>query len=732
MKFTRLKSTVAFLLSFLGIQEIPLDAEGNKVSFSEDQESKLKTQLGQEKFDDLIKAFNKELDAIKKGENLELKKMQDEIDALIKEAAQDSNMSQEEIKEIVAKENNGSKTPEANLEASINSLKSLLKEKNQLIQKLMSDELPDVKTLINTATNGKVKHSETHLFSTGKDWDAFENRPWNQRMKDLSAKQSDFNKKTDIPLLQDDLEHFVRENPAVLESLYDDFLGLPADWNRESGVLDRKANAAIIAGEIVQGRANNWAPKNKFHIDTEEGRVYRKKIDITFKGYELQEIENTWIRSYNKEGSHPWKMSFVGFLLGELIKQQALDDRNAQINGVFVRTPDVDGLPGAAVNSQNGLLYLFWLYRDVYKKYRPFVSSFGEPTKANIVDYVKEMIEFIPEVNRRDSGLELGITEEMMGWYRETAGEEYKLMYYTDQGNKEYKMNHPIDYPNIKFQPIRDMVKTRFMYITKSKNISILDYRVDEKSKFTFDMDKRDINIFADYRLGIMLNFVGTKTKEGDLFQYEKQMVWSNDVPIFDKHFAAPLFNENFETLNYKEYNGFNHYKVNDNFDKNIEEISGFPVGTVLRITGNTKMANERNVVDSTDVILSGGNFNLKLGGTLTLFVRPDNKLIELARTTAPEGVPSSDVDYTTAAIDANDGVVFRFDGNAALTVNNIINGVEGKIIKIYGGAGGAVTINSVAGVISLTGAAVLADGADFLELIKVNGVWIEISRTIA
>jgi hypothetical protein len=69
--------------------------------------------------------------------------------------------------------------------------------------------------------------------------------------------------------------------------------------------------------------------------------VYRKKIDITFDGFELQEIENTWIRSLQQsDGSHPWKMSFIGFLLGELIKQQMLEIDIAQINGIFVQSPE--------------------------------------------------------------------------------------------------------------------------------------------------------------------------------------------------------------------------------------------------------------------------------------------------------------------------------------------------------------------------------------------------------
>jgi hypothetical protein len=38
-----------------------------------------------------------------------------------------------------------------------------------------------------------------------------------------------------------------------------------------------------------------------------------------------------------------------------MIKQQMLDDRIAQINGIFVQSPEGDNMPGAAVNSQNGL-----------------------------------------------------------------------------------------------------------------------------------------------------------------------------------------------------------------------------------------------------------------------------------------------------------------------------------------------------------------------------------------
>jgi hypothetical protein len=49
-----------------------------------------------------------------------------------------------------------------------------------------------------------------------------------------------------------DLEHFVEENNGLLESLFNDFRGLPSQWGFRGGVLDRVSNGGIITGEIVR------------------------------------------------------------------------------------------------------------------------------------------------------------------------------------------------------------------------------------------------------------------------------------------------------------------------------------------------------------------------------------------------------------------------------------------------------------------------------------------------
>jgi hypothetical protein len=728
MKLKIMATTVALLSSLFSWAKLPV-VEG-KLSLKEEEEEQLKSKFGAETSQQIIDAINKEIEQVSANEqdNEDLKKANDElakVKAEVQKMLDDTNLSEEEKKALVEGKGEGN----TDLTAQLTALKASQKKNDELLAKLMKDPEGDSPEAIIKRNAKNMTHSATHLFATGKQYDAFEKRAWNQRLRDGGIKATDFNEKGTVPLLQDDVEHFVRENPAALESMFNDFEDLPKEWDRRSGVLDRVADATIIAAEIVQGRKKGWAPKNKFKISPEEGRVFRKKIDITFDGYELQEIENTWIRSYNKEGSHPWKMSFVGFLLSELVKQQKLDDRKAQINGIFAQTPEGDGIAGAAVNSQDGLRYLWHHYRDIAKKYRPFSSSLGAPSKANIVDYIKEMIESIPEENRNQSGMEIQMSTEILKWYREKAGTIYQLHMSSDQGKMQYGYDHPIDYPNFKFQPLKDQNKTKFIAITASKNVQILDYNANEKGKFTVTHEKRDTNIFADYRLGIRLKFVGTELADGEPADFERQVVWSNDQPVFDSSVSVPVFDEGNGIVKVH----YNHMKVDQAFVTEIVQVIEATPGQVLRITGNTSLAGAGNVKNNANSLLTA-DFDLKSGGTLTLFVQADGKVKELSRTTAPVSTSTQNGEFAGDTIDASLSTEFFYTGAASATLAEIINGADGKVIKIHGTDTAMVnfTVTNVAGNISVTADAVLATAADFIELVRVDGVWTEVSRTIA
>ena len=720
MKWNLMANTVALIQSLFGTKELPIDAENKQLNLSAEQRQKIVDALGDKDAEKAINGINSEIKAMADG-NLILKAAQDELDALVLE----SGLTAEELANAA---NDGEGND--NVLAIVKTIAAKNKEMATTIAKLIQEPEGDKPFAVITGGTANMKHSATHLFASGKQYDAFDGgRSWNARLRDGGMKATDFNQNGVIPTLQSDMAHFVEENSGVLESLFNDFRGLPTQWAERTGVLDRVSDGNIIAGEIVQGRANGWSPKNKFKISAERGQVYRKKIDITFKGYQLQEIENTWIRSYNKaDGSHPWKMSFIGFLLGELIKQQMLDDRMAQINGIFVQSPDGDDMPGAAVNSQNGLRYLWYYFRDVKKQYRAF--DIGAPTESNIVDYINTMIEMMPEIERKEQGLEIQLSSKWLKAYMKRAGELRPQLVNnaSDQSKSNYQSNSPIDYPNFIFQELVDQTKTDFIGITYSKNVQVLEYNASEKGKFTVTHDKRDTNIFADYRLGIRFIMVGTKLAEGDPRAFEIQKVWSNNMPVFGNEVYAPAFDDESGILKIT----FPSIEVDSAWKTAITSIEGATKGSIVRIKGNKGLAAPKNLVDGAGLDLDS-NFDLSLGGTIVLFAKEDGTFKELSRTTAPEVATTTDIDFSTAVLDVKGGTVFRFTGVVDTTITNIINGVEGKTIKIYGTDALDIdlTIADVAGVVNVVTTAVLGDSNDFIQLTFVNGAWIETGKSI-
>jgi hypothetical protein len=721
MKWKLMASTAALFNALFGTKELPIDAENKQLNLSEDQKQKVIDALGKEDAEKAFSGFNSEIKALADG-NLILKAAQDELAALVLE----SGLSAEELA-TAANDGEG----KDNVLAIVKKIAAVNKEQASTIAKLIQEPEGDKPFAVIQGGTGSMRHSATHLFGDAKAYNAFDGgRAWNARLRDGGMKATDFNQNGVIPLLQSDLEHFVEENNGLLSSLFNDFRDLPSQWSRRTGVLDRVSEGYIMPDEIVQGRAKGWSPKSNFKIASEKGQVYRKKIDITFSGYELQEIENTWIRTYNKaDGSHPWKMSFIGFLLGELIKRQMLDDRIAQVNGIFVQSPDGDNMPGAAVNSQNGLRYLWYYYRDVAKQYRAF--DIGAPTESNIVDYVNTIIELMPEIERKEQGWEIELSSRWLKAYLKRAGELRPQVVNTaaDQGKMDYQLSSPIDYPNFIFQELVDQTKTDFIGITKSVNVEILDYNVSEKGKFTITHDKRDTNIFADYRLGIRFKQVGTKLEAGDPREFEIQKIFSNNMPIFGNEVFAPAFDiDNSGILKMT----FPSIEIDAAWKTAITNIEGATKGSVIRIKGNTGLAAAKNLVMNANLLLDS-NFDLASGGTIILFAQEDGKFKELNRTSGPAVATTTDIDFNTAVLDAKGGTVFRYTGVASTTLTSIINGVEGKTIKIYGTDTALidVTVTDVAGNINVAASAVLGDSNDYIQLTYVNGVWVETGKSI-
>lgn len=733
----KLAKTVAFVTQLLGIEKIP--QQDGKVNFTEEQRAKLDDSLGSELTEKMISAIEKEITAVEKTSKEDLEAAKQEILAVM----DDAGFSEEDKNAVLNAETTEELNVNDKLKAmadNIITLKASLADQEATIKKLIDSPEAESAKIINMAVNHAFKHSATHLFGSGQAYDAFENRPWNQRFRD-GGQATDFASDIHAPILKGDLQNFIRMNPGAIDSLFDDFDGLPADWDEITGVADQYATASVLPSSVVQGRSKGWNPKGKIKIGTEQLKVYPKKIDIEFNGQDLQKLENTWIAEVKDlDGSHPWKMSFIFWVVSELAKKAAVDERQSAINGIFVQTPDGDAV-GDHLASQNGIRWFWWYHANITKKYTPF--SIGAPTEIGFEGYIRQLIEMIPENERKEQGWEIQLSQKWMKAYQKDAGEIYKLTYKDDLGKQEYPLSHPIDYPNFKFQPLKDMTNTNFIGIIKSKNVKKLKFKPSEEKALTMTHDIRNTLLFGDYKSGSGFGTVGMKALSSESPDFNKQLIYSNDQPVFEADRKVELFDDETGVLKLN----YTTVKVKDDWKTdivNIEALEDLPFtmdlkGQVIKIVGNTKLANQKDVKNNANLILdSSTDFNLKTGGTLTLFCRPtDGKFVELSRTVQPDDPNTAEISFSDeGVIDADKGVQFNYigDTSAADTLGEILNGVEGKIITITKtlNNNGALTIASVSGKISVGSTAVLDAQNDTISFVKTGTVWYEISRDIA
>lgn len=722
-KFKKLISVAALVMGFIGAKEIPI--EDGKVVFSEDQASKLKEEMTDQELSKLVDAFNAEI-----AENSEVKKFSAKITQLLEGIDLTAEEAAIQAKEKIpdSKGTEGPKSTEVDFakmsdDAKIELLGSLIKGRDEAVKKLIAESEEDSPlALIKGEKQANMKHSATHLLASNKEWDSFAGRNWNKQAAGVSETATDWMDAVEINKLNGDMELFYRENPDEIKSLHRDNFGLPSHWKKKMNVVDRIVSGSIATADISQGRKLSWLPKNKQTIQPEEGKVFPISIDMEFVGHILSEIEASWLSQYNKEGSQAYKITFVRFLVAEFDKKARTEDRIATIKAVFVATPDNATKAGKFMNRQNGLLYQYWKARDIDKKYRAF--NLGLPTTANICDYIDDFIKSLPIEVRTSLGLEIQLSPTWLKAYKRRT----ETLYAMNQDYKGYP-EHPKDYPNIKFVEVVDYEGSNFMAITFSDNVEILENLPKEKSLYHFEYLLRKIYVFADYKLGIRLIHIGNKVKDGDPDEFKVQTVWSNNVPIFSEDFFIPVFDNTTGEIAAT----FNQIKVDEAWATNITKVSGFTQGQVVRIQGDTSLAAVKNVVKDDDYLQLASNFDLKTGGTLTMVALADGKLKELKRTTeAPTSTEDAVVMFEADDIDASLASEFEYVGDATLTITEISNGVESSQVKITGkaGTGTNVTINTVNN-ISVVSEAVLLDEGDSIEFILVDGIWIELNRTI-
>lgn len=713
------KNMAAFMVGILGLAEIPI--EDQKIEFSEEQKKKLQAALG-DKVDlgELTEKMNQEIaDSLKSAEEdndqelIDLrKKAQEELKA--------HGLSQEDAKALAENPEFAQTASEKEI------LKGLLKKvdaQQAQIDKLLKEPEGDMPIDSGTMKHKNITHLATHLSGGNETLNLFADRPWNRVAAGLEDKHPTFALgSVEVEQLKQDMTLYNRSTDSKIKSLFRDNLKLPSFWGMRSNVDDRVADGNIVTAEITQARKKGWLPKNKQLIQPEEAMVYPAQIDIEYAGYWLQSMLTSWISQYNNEGSQAYKWTFVRFLNTEIDKRRAQEDRIVAIKGVHVKTPETTQIPGLAINRGDGILIKLWRALYIDKKYK--VAQIGIPTASNIVDYVKSIIdENLPEEEKNNSGFVLYMSP---SWMRKHV-ERKRVLFGHDSNFTGQELMEIENYPNVKMCPLHDLEGSDYMFITYDDNIELMENVPGEKSMYTIESLKRDIYIFGDYKFGPRIKHIGTKVKDGDPEAFKVQTVWSNGLNPFKEDFFVRLYDNGTGEVELP----YSNVTITEDYATSIETLKNTYNGQIVRIKGNTSVAATVKVTDDGNITLTGNaDFNLNTGGVLTLRADASGNLKEIKRTTTAPTAPNNDATFSDTVVDANEGYVFRYNG-ANATLTEILNGIEGQIIDIYGGANGDLTVSDVAGNIDVVSNAVLGDADDTIKLQLVDGVWLEVSRDI-
>ena len=714
--FKNLIKLVGLVMGTLAWDQIPI-VEGKMKELSDNERKDLQDALGEIPVDQAVAAINKSIDAHQKLEAAQEVKRKDALTEL--EALLDQTGIGIQEKEKILDKNNPNLSAEDALKNVSAELKSHFGNLEKRIKTLGDEpEADSPEDIINgTAIAKKIKHSGSHFLGTNKEYDAFSGRNWNKRAAGISAATTDFSDKVQVAKLQGDLELYYRENPDKLNDLNRDNFGLPTFWPKRLNVDDRVSDGFIATAEITQARKLPWLPKNKQKITAEEGRIFPVQIDAEFIGFNLQKMESSWLNKWNKEGSQAYKVSFVGYLVQFLDKQARVEDRKSSIGGIYVETPEEATVPGRMINRQDGLKYQIWKAINVTRKLKAF--SVGSPTTANIVDYVDDIIKRLPDDIRETANLKFYMSRDWIRAYKR----RYEQIHGTYSDYDGYPEN-PKDFENIDFVPLYDLSGTDIMFITFPDNIEILENIPSEKGKYNFEMIKRIMYVFADYKLGIRLIHIGTTVLDTDPEAFKVQTVWANNVPLFKSDFFIPVFDDATGLVTAK----YSNIEVQKDWVTEITKINATYEGQVIKIKGNESLASAVNVKDNANLDLTA-DFDLKSGGTLTLIAQAGGGLKEVKRTTEPATAPSGEVEFSGTTFDATSGNDFSYTG-AAATLASITYGVENQVITIVNNGSGNLTINDVATIDVASTAIVKPE--DSIEFVRIDGVWTEKSRAIA
>ncbi|WP_407402239.1 hypothetical protein [Chryseobacterium sp.] len=725
MKKTKFAAVLSFVYGLMGWDSLPKGEDG-KLDIKPEEEATLKTKLTGKNYDAFQKVAN-EILAEEAGtisaDEAEAAKVNDLLASVLKGNAGDDD-----------DDDNAPATPEATAKKVV----AKVQQQQGVIQALMDTPETEstMKNVIKSALFGTALvasiSSPTHLFGANAEASTklfeFEGRNWNMKAAGKSAAKTDFTDVSTITRLNQDLVEYQIQNPSFIRDLYVDNYGLPAFWPKRFGVIDMVQDVVMDIANVTQGRKPDWTPGFEMKLDAKKRRIYRIQIDLEFEGYQLQELESSWLASiYNMDGSSPYKYSFVAFLISKINEKARQEDREAAIKGIFAPNPAGIKMKGHYLNGQSGVLHQLFIARDVLKEITPYASKVGRFSTANAYSYTKGFIESMPLGARNKPNMKLYTAPSNIVVIKD----DYKKINSLNNDYSGNELKYIDGYPNIEFVGLEDLEGTNVMFITDDQNIEILEYLPEEKNKYRFEYLKRKSFVQADYRTGCGIVFTGFPDLPANSnYRGVAQFVWINDEPLFPDTTLVPLFGKPMSgavTLNY------NKLYVHPELISDVTKLQGLPAGMVVKIIGDVNMQTTSKILKSTagnagNLSLTA-NFDPKTMYSLTMVVQSDGTYKEVARNETFPTNTAKIVEFKEAVIDASEGHTQKFSGDEATTLTEIVEGNEGTELKILGSAN-ALSVAAISGHIVLSGVtAVLNSDAKYITLKNFEGVWYEIAR---
>jgi ClpP class serine protease len=547
---------------------------------------------------------------------------------------------------------------------------------------------------------------------SGEVWDkADAMRPWNQRALGQPVVEG-ADTSVDLDRIIEDLGAYSRQRTSEIITFLRENNMVNQIFPFISGVNDEKVFQNLFLGQFTQAYQKGWTPKGTFKFEPEIVKMFRIKIDHEFE--DLKSIELTWLSDLNKEGSSAYKMSFVGYLLREMLKKAAQEDSIAAINGVF-KTP-TDGVAGHYLDKMNGLRkYLRNKINE--RKIIPF-QNLGEWNETNILDYERAIVEMIPEEWRDMPNL---------GFYASYRYMEarYARKKQLEGGNPTYDPNKSTidNHENIRLIAIPYLGDSKRVFITPIGNIRQLEFVPNERQFLEIEKSKRVINAFCDYKRGIQALAVGKKWDVGETPDYEHQMIWCNDVDLPSTTFVKMVADDT--TPSVLEHKSL--VSVDNTQATAITNIDDAEVGDTVIL----KCGSDTNAI----TIAQAGNFanmsaawNPSLGDTITLFLRAAGDWIDLARTTSSTDAIQIAADDTSP--DVSGGNAFVTSGNTGATdITTLDNAEIGETYTIYGGSDTNSSTITNGGEMDLTADITLSLGTYIKLYCRAAGDFVEIER---